>query len=183
MAFKLTKKAIALDDSEAGAHGFLGFLYTMTRQYEKGIAEAERAVALNTNSAWAHARLGNVLRFAGRPEEAIALYKKAIRLNPFPPSNWLYGLGLAYLFTGQCQEAIIECEKAVHGRPNDLLAHIALTVAYGLCGREEEARAAATEILRIEPKFSVAYLAKKLTYKNQADKERFIDALRKAGLK
>jgi len=182
-AIELTQKAIALDDSRPGAHSFLGFLYTNIRQYEKGIAECERAVALGPNHATAHLRLGLALRYAGRPEEAIAAYEKAIRLDPFPPSTAFYGLGLAYLFTGRCEEAITACKKAVHGRPDDLLSRIALTVAYGLCGREEEARATATEILRIDPKFSVDYFGKKLALKNQADKDRFIAALRKAGLK
>jgi hypothetical protein len=81
-----------------------------------------------------------------------------------------------------CEGAIGTCEKAVHGRPNDLFAHIALTTTYGLCDREEEARATAAEILRIQPKFSVERFAKGLQYKNQADKESLINALRKAGL-
>jgi len=50
-------------------------------------------------------------------------------------------------------------------------------------GREEEARAAAAEVLRLDPKFSVEYFVKTLPLKNKADTERLIDALRKAGLK
>ena len=58
-----------------------------------------------------------------------------------------------------------------------------MTVVYCLVGREEETRAEAAEVLRIHPKFSVEKWAKELTYKNQDDNERFISALRKAGLK
>ena len=61
-------------------------------------------------------------------------------------------------------------------------AQIALTVAYGLSGRDEEAHATASEVLRINPKFSLEYFTKTLVYKNQADKDRYIGALRKAGL-
>ena len=60
---------------------------------------------------------------------------------------------------------------------------VGTTVAYSLCGREEEARETAAGVIRINPKFSCDYFAKRLTYKNQADKDRFIEALRKAGLK
>ena len=49
-------------------------------------------------------------------------------------------------------------------------------------GREEEARAEAMEILKIDPKFSLAYLEKRLPYKNQEDLKLVIDSLRKAGL-
>jgi adenylate cyclase len=180
---ELTQKALSLDDSLASAHAFLGYLYILKGQHEKGVGEAERAVALDPNSADAHGFLAQNLRYADRPDEAIPIYKKAMRLNPFPPNNWVYGLGFAYLFTSRCEEAIATCERAVHGRPNDLFAHIALTGTYGLCDREEEARATAAEILRIQPKFSVERFAKGLKYKNQADKERLINALRKAGLK
>jgi hypothetical protein len=61
-------------------------------------------------------------------------------------------------------------------------AQLALTVAYGLSGRDEEARATASEVLRIDPKFSLEGFSKTLVYKNQTDRDRFIDALAKAGL-
>jgi hypothetical protein len=56
-------------------------------------------------------------------------------------------------------------------------------VVYSLIGRDEEARSEAVEILRIQPKFSLKKIEKKLTYKKGADRERFLDALRKAGLR
>jgi adenylate cyclase len=182
-AMALMQKAIALDESSADAHSRLGSLYTMVGQLDKAIAEGERAVTLDPNYADAYNRLGLFLRFADRPEEAIPVIKKAMRLNPFPPGIYYSNLGLAYLFTGKCEEAIAECEKALQLETDNLYTHITTTVAYSLCGREEEARATAAEVLRINPKFSCDYFAKRLTYKNQADKDRFIEALRKAGLK
>ena len=58
-----------------------------------------------------------------------------------------------------------------------------LTQIYSMSGREEEARAEAAEVLRISPKFSLKKYEKKVTYKNQEDKELLIDSLRNAGLK
>jgi hypothetical protein len=52
-----------------------------------------------------------------------------------------------------------------------------------LSGRDEKARAQADEVLRIQPKFSLEKFEKKLTYKREVDKERFLGAFRKAGLK
>jgi adenylate cyclase len=182
-ALELFQKAIALDGTLAEAYSRLGFLYSMTRQYDKGIAEAEKAVDLNPNSATAHFFLGKTLFFAGRSEESIPEYKKAIRLNPIPPNAYAWSLGLSYAYRGQYQEAITWCEKAVRQEPNDLLAHIMMTVVYSWSGREEEARAEATEVLRIQPKFSLEKFAKKLANKNQEYRERFLGALRKAVLK
>jgi TolB-like protein/cytochrome c-type biogenesis protein CcmH/NrfG len=182
-AMELLQKAIALDDAFAEAYSRLGFLYSMTRQHDKGIAEAEKGVALNPNSAQAHFFLGKTLFFAGRSEESIPEYKKAIRLNPIPPSAVPWSLGLSYAYTGQYEEAITWCEKAVRQEPNDLLARIMMTVVYSLSGRGEEAQVEGSEVLRIQPKFSVKKWEKKLTYKEKTDRERFLDALRKAGLK
>jgi hypothetical protein len=50
-------------------------------------------------------------------------------------------------------------------------------------GREKEARAAASEVLKINPKFSVDSFAKTLPYKDQSVTDRVVVALRKAGLK
>ncbi len=79
-AIGFMKKAIALDDTLAEAHGRLGFIYSMIGQYDKAVAQGEKAVAVNPNSAMAHVMLGKTLSFAGRWEESIPPYKKAIRL-------------------------------------------------------------------------------------------------------
>jgi len=182
-AIELAKKAIALDDTNTEAHGLLGFLFSMTRQHDKAVSEAEKGVALNPNSAYAHFIMGKTLFFAGRSEESIPEYKKAIRLNPIPPNNHLWSLGLSYAYTEQYDEAIKWCEKAVRQEPNDLLARMMTTVVYSLSGQDENARAEVAEVIRIQPKFSLEKFEKKLTYKKEVDKERFLGALRKAGLK
>jgi hypothetical protein len=51
-------------------------------------------------------------------------------------------------------------------------------------GREQEAHAETTEILRIDPKFSLSRHAKGfLFFKNQSDADRYTESLHKAGLK
>jgi len=182
-AIALNKKALALDDSLPDAHSQLGFLYTMTRQHDKGVAEARRGVELEPNSAGAHRLLGLTLNLSGRPEEAIPVFKKAIRLEPFTPGIYYHNLGAAYRDAGQCDEAISAYEEALRRASSHLPANVGATATYSMCGREEEARAAAAGVLRIDPNFSCDYYAKRsLPYKNQADIDRFIGALRKAGL-
>jgi len=179
----LLQKAIVLDDTFAEPHAQLGYLYSMVRQHDKALAEGERAVALNPNSADSHMRYGKILTFAGRHEESIPELKKAIRLNPIPPNIYLYSLGISYAWMGQYEEAITWCEKAVRREPNSMFARLFMTMVYSLSGRDEEARIEAAEVIRVQPKFSLEKFAKKVTYKNQEDKERCIRALSKAGLK
>jgi adenylate cyclase len=178
-AIGLMKKAIALDDTYAEAHALLGYLYSITKRYDMGIAEAEKAVALNPNSADAHMRLGKTLSFAGRWEESIPQYKKALRLNPIPPNLYLYSLGISYAMTDQYDEAITWCEKAVHQEPDSLWARIMMTVVYSMSGRDDDARVQAAEVLRIQPKYTV----KKGIYKRKEDTDRFVTAINRAGLK
>jgi adenylate cyclase len=177
-AIGFMKKALALDDTLAEAHGRLGFIYSMIGKHDEGIAQAEKGMVVNPNSAMAHVMLGKTLSFAGRWEESIPPYKKAIRLNPIPPNMYLYSLGLSYGFTGQYDEAITWCEKAVREAPDSLYARIMMTVVYSWSGQDEKARAEAAEVLRIQPKYTIP----KSRYKRKEDRERFNGALRKAGL-
>ena len=148
-----------------------------------GITACERAVSLEPNSAEAHFFLGFVLKYAGRYKEAITMHKEAIRLNPIPPSHFYHSLSNAYCLAGQYEEAITAGKEAIRIQPNNLIAHVFLAAAYSLHGREEEAHIEAGEVLRIKPKFSVDQWARSLQYKNEADRDLIIGAVRKAGMK
>jgi len=126
--------------------------------------------------------LGGVLHMVGRPQEAIALLEKAIRLNPMAPHYYFRRLGTAYRDIGRYEEAIVQLKKAINLSPDSLYPHTGLAATYSLAGRDEEARAEVSEVLRIQPKISLKSLAKRVAYKNKADIDKFIDALRKAGL-
>jgi adenylate cyclase len=52
-----------------------------------------------------------------------------------------------------------------------------------LLGREEEARASAEEVLRIDPDFSVDRYAKIIPFKNRGKLKELIASYRMAGLK
>jgi adenylate cyclase len=175
-AMELLQKAIVLDDTFSEAYGWLGFLYSISKQHDKAVPLGEKAVALNPNSAAAHMTLGKVLTFAGRYEESIPEYKTAIRLNPIPPDLYLWSLGLSYGFIEKYDEAIMWCEKAVLQEPDSFFAHLMMSVVYSWSGRDEDARAEAAEVLRINPQFSLE------KFEKRAGKS-LVKALRKAGLK
>jgi adenylate cyclase len=181
-AFELAQKAISLDDSNAAAYSVLGQIYMMKKQYDKAIAESERAVSLDPNSAENIFRLGVVLNYAARAEEAIPYIQNAIRLNPLPPALYFIQLAVSYRDSGQYEKAIEASKKALQREPNTQFAYIHMAVSYIRLGREKEARAAAAEILRINPKFSLERYAKILPFP-QPVADRILEDLRKAGLK
>jgi len=181
-AFEVAKKAISLDASNATAFSVLGLIYGMRRQYDRAIAECERAVSLDRNASENFEWLGMVLTWAGRAEEAVKYLQHGIRLNPLPSASILNFLAVAYRDSGQYEKAIEASKKALQQQPNYQFPYIHMAISYIRLGREEEARAAAAEILRINPKFSLERYAKALPFtKPVAD--RVLEDLRKAGLK
>jgi adenylate cyclase len=182
-SLELAQKALAMDDSLSGAHGLLCELYSNKGEYDKAIAEGERAVALNPGGARVLGNYAWSLYSAGRSEEAIPLIQKAIRLTPFGPSFFYGNLGYMLRSVGRYEEAVSAFKKAIQIAPDDFTAHLGLASTYSLMGRDSEARAEAAEVLRVNPKFSLDDYVKKIIFRNQSAKERYVDALRKAGLK
>jgi adenylate cyclase len=90
---------------------------------------------------------------------------------------------MAYREAGRYEEAIAEGQEAVRDMPNNLFAHLALASTYNMIGREEEARAEAAEALRINPNFSLKHFAEGRPHIDPENTARFVDSLRKAGLK
>ncbi len=182
-AIDLAKRAVALDEGHPAGHSILGVFYCYKREYDKAIAEVERAVALNPSGANHYAWYASILTYAGRPEEAIPVFQKAIRLNPLSPGWYHLNFGHALRNTGRFEEAVSAYKKSLQLSPDNISAHINLAATYSLMGREQDARAEAAEVLRINPKFSVDSFAKIVPYKAQSQNDKFINALRKAGLK
>jgi adenylate cyclase len=182
-AFELAQRAATLDDSLPLPHWVLSRVYLWKKQHEQAIVEAERAIALDPNEAEGYVALGITLASAGRPEEGIRLIEKAMRLNPHHPPLYLHNLGFAYREAGRYEEALVPLKKVITLNPNFALSHLNLAACYAELGRLEEAQAEAAEVLRISPNFSLEGARQSWPYKDPVDLERFLDGLRKAGLK
>jgi tetratricopeptide (TPR) repeat protein len=182
-AIELGQKAVSIDESEAIGHSSLGYFYTFAGQFDKAVAHAERGLALDPNSSAILFNSGATLAFSGRPEEAILLLQKALRLNPFAPATFFDTLSTAYRMAVRFDEAVEQAKKAVEREPENQYTYLTLTSACILAGREEEARAAAVEVLRINPMFSLEQYARIIPIRDRSFIDRTIDALRKAGLK
>jgi adenylate cyclase len=182
-SMELIQKALAMDDTMPMAHCLLSGLYTLKREHDKAIAEGERALALDPGGAFAHESYAGSLYYGGRPKEAIPMIQKAIRLNPYGSTNSFHMLGHAYRTTGRFEEAVLAYRKALLRGPDNIFAHIGLTATYSMMGREKEACAEAAEVIRINPKFAVDNYAKTIPFKDQSVLDRYMGALRKAGLK
>ncbi len=181
-ALEAAKKAVALDDSLPLAHTYLGWAYAWRKQYEEAIAEGERAIALDPNFAEGYARLGQILSLAGRPEEGLGLVKKAMRLDPHYPPTYLIYLGRLYYAMGQYEDAIAAMKRSITRDPDFLYPRLVLAVIYSELGRIKEAQAEVAEALRFSPRVSIEGQRERMPFKDPAALERYLNALRKAGL-
>ena len=84
---------------------------------------------------------------------------------------------------GRPKEALAPGEKFLALAPNSPPGHFNLEVIYNELGLEEEARAVVAAWRRLNPKVSVEAFRQYLPFKNTADVERHLAALRKAGLR
>jgi len=181
-AFELAQKAISLDQNLHTPHGTLGWFYLLTGKHDKAITEGKKAVDLAPSSSWANACFGTFLAYADRPEEAILVLKNALRLNPFPDDWELWFMGNAYFAAGRYEDALTYFKKAQERNPDNIWSYFSQAGIYGHLGREEEARAAAKELLRLNPNFSVERYEKTPWHKNREKWNLHINGLRKAGL-
>ncbi|MGD8669640.1 MAG: tetratricopeptide repeat protein, partial [Desulfobacterales bacterium] len=153
------------------------------RDYDKAISEGKRAIELDPNtSKWA-VHYGWALRSVGRYEDALLEYKKALRLNPLDKARPLEQICTTYNMMRRHEEAIETCKKVIELSPRSLPSYINLAVAYGELDQKDEAREAADKVLKIYPNFSMDSFEKTLPYKNKADRDLYVNGLRKAGLK
>ncbi len=155
LAVEAIQKALALDVSDHRIHRVLSNLYVMQGKHDEAIASSKRALELCPGGAGPHENLGIALLFACRPTEAIPMLEKAIELDPFPPAVCHRNLAMAYLHVGRYEDAITEGKKAYQINRNDLSTPLGLVLGYAKLGRKEEARAAAAEVLRINPDFTL----------------------------
>ena len=151
------------------------------------MAEYVRARELNPNDAEVLAEMSNFLIYVGQPKRAIDQLKEAIRLNPFHESWYNEYLGWAYEEAGMPKEAIETFEPVIDlQNPNDdqlwFLPTLAAAYADPAVGRIDDARKVVKTILSRKPEFSTSETVSQYPYKTKEQIDRYVNALRRAGL-
>jgi TolB-like protein/DNA-binding winged helix-turn-helix (wHTH) protein/Tfp pilus assembly protein PilF len=182
-AYDVAQNAIALNDDFPAGHTALGFVYLWQKQYDDAITEFERAVALDKNNMCGAMFLALGLSQVGRVEEAVQVGERALSLKALPSDDrCLFSVASVYALAGRREEAAALYLRMLKQFPNVLGAHLDLAAIYSKLGRETEARAAAAEVLRINPQFSLKVHRQRVPLKDLVLLEQYIAALRKAGL-
>ena len=169
---------------ETSVHAVLGYIHNFRGEHDSAIAELQTAIELNPSNARAYSTLGMVLVFAGKAEAAIPQLERALRLSPQDPVLWTFmGLrSLALVHLKRYEEAVEWARRAVRQPNVAYLPYSHLASALGQLGRAEDARAALDDAVRLKPDFSLALVERTTRYRHPADREHYLEGLRKAGL-
>ena len=184
-AAKAAQNAEAIDDRDAWAHTALGMVDLISKRYDNAVRRLERAIALNPNLANAYGGLGQALALAGEYNGAVTQINKAIRLSPRDPFMvYRFGhLGLASFVEERYEDACDWGSKAIQENPRFPGGHRLLASSYGQLGRVKEAATELKELLLLMPGMTADDVRRQVPFREPRDMERYIDGLRKAGLK
>jgi TolB-like protein/Tfp pilus assembly protein PilF len=165
----LLQRALALQADYAGAHGLLAWCHE-TLFVRAGRSEENRVAAIrHARAALAHGRddatalgLGGFVIAMVEHDRATAFqaFEQALALSPSSALTFLLG-AVVSAYGGQAERAIDYCERALRLSPAQdrasFYAHHALSIAYFLTGRYEEAANAARRAIQSGPDFSISH--------------------------
>jgi TolB-like protein len=156
----------------------------LNKDLEGAISLYNRALTINPSAASAWVWSTSAYAWLGDGEEAVRRSTRAIEVSPFDPLMYTFTsiAGTAHAVAGQYDKAIEMCRRSL--RQNRMFAstHRILTVSLALAGQTEEARAAATDLLKLEPNLTVAHFKERYPGSASPQAARFAEALASAGV-
>jgi TolB-like protein len=169
--------AVRMDPENSRCHWLLGLVVGYAGDLQAEERHYLRALALNPNDANILATYAGLLAALGRIEEGLDRMREAMRRNPYHPEWYWVDLAIIFYIAGRYEDAL----EAYRRRTNPgywVMSRIA--ACYAQMGRMEEAKAAAAEVLRMKPDFSIMRLRR--SGWNNEDVEHIRSGMRKAGL-
>jgi TolB-like protein len=184
VAKRAAQTAIRADSEDPWAHLALASVYLFARRFDDCLAEFETALGLNPNFSLAQGYHGLALAYCGRWEEGSLAAGRALRLSPRDPFSAVYsGIASYAQYVGRSyDEAMRLAREGIRLRGDFVGAHRVLTAAAGMAGQGEVAKAALQELRRAQPNISLAWIAREMPIKEDAEREHYLEGFRRAGL-
>jgi TolB-like protein/DNA-binding winged helix-turn-helix (wHTH) protein len=181
-------RALTLNSAAPNAHYAHGQVLLLRGQLEEALAAFEESLRLSPSLTFAHARVAVILIELGRAPEALGHARKALRLSPYDASLVAlahFAAGMALFHMGQDDAAYAEMQKMVAVNPRIGFAYQWMAAIDALHGRDEQAREHLAEYRKLIAIQTIQGLKATERSRNPvflAQRERFYDGLRKAGL-
>jgi len=159
LALERTHRALDLEPSSALALAIEGFVYChLKKDLETADMRLQEACTVNPSEGFAWLFLAVMRAFKGDSVAALEAGHRALALSPMDPLRYYYESLMASceFSAGRYEEAVRWCESSRRRNRQHLSTLRMLITANAVLGRDEQARAAASELLRIRPDYTVA---------------------------
>ena len=153
-----------------------------SRRLDDSLEFAQRCLQVAPNYAMGWLQLANLLHYLGDDEQSLRALDRYFKLDPLFPDVALYFKAESEFALGRYREAVKTLRQRLTRNPRSQTSYALLASCYGYLDRKEDASAAWSEALKIEPGFSLERRRRILPYKNPDTFEQRIEGLRKAGL-
>jgi adenylate cyclase len=174
-----TNRALALAPNNVQAYLVKSQYLSFSRRANEGLEVADAGLLANPNNAHLYAARGFAEIALGRFEQAKTDFQPAMRLSPRDPAiaQWHLSYGLAELGLGHFAASAEEFRTSVNFGNRTFIPFGCLAAAYALDDKNEPAKTALTEALRLSPNLTL-----KRMIAATPDIPNLRDGLRKAGM-
>lgn len=158
-AVDCTARALDINSESAFALTIDGFVHNnLLRRMDIAGERYDAALKRNPNESLAWLMSGALHAFRDEPDAAVSAAEKARRLSPIDPFRYYYeSLSATALFAaGRYGEALELADQSLQRHDRHISTLRAKAASLHCLGRAQEAKAAASEILRRQPDFTVA---------------------------
>jgi tetratricopeptide (TPR) repeat protein/TolB-like protein len=179
------RRAIRLDPDNAEALGIYAHYCSFAdKDFDTALHYFDRALRLNPSLAANWALSAGTYCYIGEPDVALQRLERYRELAPFDPYYSLYEnvYTIAYVFKRDYERAVVVGRRAVNALPDFVNGYKPLIAALGHLGRRDEAKPYVDKLLSLEPNFTVERHGQVYPFKKAADRRRYLEGLRLAGI-
>lgn len=184
-ALNVARRGVELDPADSMSHTALGYIHFVRREPDSAAPALESAIELDPNNYLAPRMLGITLTGAGRAEQGLPHLHNALRLSPRDPlvSGTMGWLAASYFFAGDSEAAVFWARRGMRLRAAPQIWTVtALLSVLGASGQLEEAKRVRTELLRLQPDITCAFVRENIPIVDPDYLDQYIGGLAKAGL-
>ena len=159
LALDSTRRALDADPRSALSLAIDGFVHcNLMKDVDGAVERYEMSLAENPSEPLAWLFLGTVRAFKGEGAQAMVAVDRALTLSPLDPMRYFFEslAATAALSAGQYERAIETARRSLRLNRMHTSTLRVITISQVQLGRMDEARQTARELLRLEPKLTIA---------------------------
>ena len=176
------EKAMKINDRDPMVLGCASMHQLLLGKHDKSIDYAKQALVEAPGMDSPYYTLGWSQMFNDMPLEGIENLKLSMKLSPVLTAPRASILGTCYRNAGQYELAVFTLEDVVKRFPAFISGRVALVSCYSLMGKAQEAKQAASEVLRLDPTYTITRYTTPNRYRDKATMKKWAESLRKAGI-